>query len=220
MLRAAVDAAVSVVAAGLALWAVARLALGYPAGDPALRHLSSHEQAFVRAAVDAVFPPGGPLPISGSEAGSLAHVDRYVGSLSPRSRLLIRLLFFLLEHATIVFPAPGATGIRRFSKLAPAQRAAVLEGWARSRFAARRTVFQSLRAIVTMAYFAHPAVLRAMHLAPLAIETPVIDADLLFPPIGQPRSAIRATPEDRERSVSRAPLDPNGPLDPAYREGA
>lgn len=207
-------------ATALAAWAVARLVLGYPAGDPALRHLSSHEQAFVRAAADAVFPAGGALALSGSEAGAVAHVDRYVASLSPRSRVLIRLLFFLLEHATLFFPAPGWDGIRRFTKLSPAQRVAVLDGWGRSPLAARRTVFQSLRAIVTMAYFANAAVLRGMGLAPLAMESPVIDADLLFPPIGQPKSAIRFTPADRERAVSRAPLDPHGPLDPAYREPA
>lgn len=205
---------------GLAGWAVARLFLGYAAGDPGLRQLSSHEQAFVRAAADAVFPSGGALPLSGSEAGSVAHVDRYVASLAPRSRVLIRLLFFLLEHATLFFPAPGWDGIRRFTKLSPAQRVAVLDGWGRSTLAARRTVFQSLRAIVTMAYFANAAVLRGMGLAPLEMESPVIDADLLYPPIGQPKSAIRFAPADRERAVSRAPLDPDGPLDPRYRETA
>jgi len=206
---------------GLAGWAVARLFLGYGAGDPALRQLSSYEQAFVRAAADTVFPSGGgALALSGSEAGSVAHVDRYVGSLAPRSRVLIRLLFFLLEHATLFFPAPGWDGIRRFTKLSPAQRIAVLDAWQRSPLAARRTVFQSLRAIVTMAYFANATVLRGMGLAPLEMESPVIDADLLYPPIGRPKSAIRFTPADRERAVSRAPLDPHGPLDPAYRENA
>lgn len=204
----------------LAVWALVRLALGYPRRDPALRQLSARDQAFVRAAADAVFPPGGALAISGAEAGTLAHVDRYVASLSPRSRVLIRLLFFLLEHATLFFPAPGWDGFRRFTSLTPAQRAAVLEGWGRSPLAVRRTVFQSLRAVLTMAYFANPTVLRAMGLAPLAIESPVVDADLLYPPIGQPRSAVRATPADRERCVPRTPLDPHGPLDPAYREPA
>jgi hypothetical protein len=204
----------------LALWAVARLFLGYGPGDASLRRLSSHQQAFVRAAADAVFPSGGTLALSGSEAGAVAHVDRYVGSLSTRSRLLIRLLFFLMEHATLFFPAPGWDGIRRFTKLSPAQRVAVLDAWGRSPLSARRTVFQSLRAIVTMAYFANPTVLRGIGLAPLEMESPVIDADLLYPPIGQPTSAIRFTPADRARAVSRAPLDPHGPLDPAYRETA
>lgn len=203
------------------VWAVVRLALGYRRADPALHQLSARDQAFVRAAADAVFPAGGgALALSGSQAGTLEHVDRYLASLSPRSRVLIRLLFFLLEHATLFFPAPGWNGIRRFSSLSPEQRVAVLDGWGRSRLAARRTVFQSLRAILTMAYFANPAVLRAMGLAPLEMESPVVDADLLFPPIGQPRSAIRFAPADRDRAVPRTPLDPHGPLDPAYRETA
>jgi hypothetical protein len=148
----------------------------------------------------------------------LDHVDRFFALIAPRTRVLMRLLFFLVEHATIVFPAPGWNGIRRFTALSPAQREAVLDGWGRSRSAARRTIFQSLRAILTMAYFNSPAVLRAIGLAPLAIETPVLDADLLYPPIGQPRSAIRFGVADRGRPVATAPLDPHGPLDPAFLE--
>jgi len=203
---------------GLASWAVARLALGYPTGDRALAQLSSHEQAFLRAAADTVFPAGGELPPSGSEAGVLRHVDRYVASVSPRIRVLIRMLFFLLEHATLVFPAPGWDGFRRFSALSEAQRAAVLEAWGRSPLVLRRTVFQSLRAILTMAYFSSPQVLRAIGLAPLAFETPVVDADLLYPAIGQPRASIRFGVEDRDRPAARTPLDPRGPLHPAYAE--
>lgn len=212
------DSAIGVVALGLAAWAFARFFVGYGARDAAYAQLSAREQAFLRAASDAVFPSGGPIPYSGSAAGALGHVDRFLGDISPRTRVLIRLLFFLIEHATIFFPAPGQTGIRRFTALSLEQQQAVLDGWGRSRSAARRTIFQSLRAILTMAYFGSPAVLRAIRLAPLAIETPVVDADLLFPPIGQPRSAIRFGVADRNRVWPRAPLDPNGPLDPAFVE--
>ena len=204
---------------GLAAWAVARLALGYGPRDPAYPRLSAREQAFLRAASDAVFPSGGAIPLSGTEAGALDHVDRFLGGIAPRSRVLIRLLFFLIEHATLFFPAPGWNGIRRFTALSLEQRQAVLDGWGRSRSAARRTIFQSLRAILTMAYFGCPGVLRAIGLAPLAIETPVVDADLLYPPIGQPRTAIRFGVADRDRPwPPTAPLDPHGPLDPAYEE--
>ena len=214
------DAAIAVALAGLASWAFARFAVGYGSRDPAFPQLSAREQAFVRAASDAVFPAGGPIPHSGTEAGALGHVDRFLAGSSPRSRLLVRLLFFLIEHATIFFPAPGWNGIRRFTALSQAQQQAALDGWGRSRNAARRTIFQSLRAILTMAYFGSPAVLRTIGLAPLAIETPVVDADLLYPPIGQPRSAIRFGVADRDRDWPRTPLDPHGPLDPAYRERA
>lgn len=210
--------AIGVVLLGLAAWAFARFFVGYGARDPAYPQLSAREQAFLRAASDAVFPPGGPIPHSGTEAGALGHVDRFLGGIAPRTRVLIRLLFFLIEHATIFFPAPGLAGIRRFTALSLPQQQAVLDGWGRSRNAARRTIFQSLRAILTMAYFASPAVLRAIRLAPLAMDTPVVDADLLYPPIGSPRSAIRFGVADRDRSWPMAPLDPHGPLDPAFQE--
>lgn len=202
----------------LLIGAVLRFAAGYGPRDPQLRQLSARELTLVRAAADAAFPPGGPIPLSGTEAGIPAHLDRYLAALPPRNRMLIRLLFVLIEHATLIFRAPGPRGYRRFSSLSLEQRMAVLEGWARSPIQPRRLVFQSLRAVLTMGYFASPAVLRAIALAPLAMETPVVDADLLYPPIGQPKSAIRFTAADRDRAVSRAPLDPHGRLQPGFEE--
>ena len=195
-----------------------RFAAGYGRRDPSLPHLSARELALVCAAADAAFPPGGAIALSGTDAGIPAHVDRYLAVLPRRNRTLIRLLFVLTEHATLIFQAPGWDGFRRFSSLSLEQRMAVLEGWARSPLQPRRLVFQSLRAVLTMGYFASPQVLRAMGLAPLAIETPVVEADLLYPPIGQPRSAIRFGVADRERAVSRAPLDPHGPLQPGFED--
>lgn len=138
-------------------------------------------RAFLEAASDAMFPPGGPIPESGIDAGVPAYVERYVAAVPPRVRLLMRLLFFLVEHASLP----------RFSKLPHERRVAALEGWRTSRFFLRRLVFTSLRAILTMGYFADPGVLRRAGLAPFEIPTPVCEADLLYPPIGQPRSAIR-----------------------------
>jgi hypothetical protein len=199
-------------------WAGLRFAAGYGRRDPALRPHSAREVARVRAAAEAAFPPGGVIPLSGTEAGIPAHVDRYLAALPARNRTLIRLLFVLIEHATLIFKAPGWDGFRRFSSLSLEQRMAVLEAWAYSPIAARRLVFQGLRAVLTMGYFASPTVLRAMGLAPLAIETPVVAADLLYPPIGQPKSAIRFGVADRDRVVSREPLDPHGPLAPGFED--
>ena len=199
-------------------WAPLRATAGYGRRDPALRQLSAREYALVRCAAEAAFPPGGPIPLSGIDARIPEHIDRYLAALPARNRVLIRLLFVLIEHATLLFKAPGWDGWRRFSALSLEQRIAVLEGWARSKIQVRRLVFQGLRAVLTMGYFACPAVLRAIGLAPLAIETPVVDADLLYPPIGKPRSAIRFGVEDRARTVARLPLDPHGPLQPGFGE--
>jgi hypothetical protein len=188
-------------------YGASRFWLGYPA-RPGLRALARREAAFLDAAAEAMFPPGGPLP-SGPEAGVTANLDDYLCSVPPRMRRLMRMLFALVEHATLVFPAPPPRGRRRFSSLAPAQRSAALEAWRRSRLFPRRLVFTSLRALLTNGYVADPAVLASLGLAPFAIDTPVAEADLLYPPIGQPRSAIRhaaVTPPSDGR-----PLGPDAP---------
>ena len=140
----------------LALLAIGlrRLGLGYPATP--LAALARREAAFVEAAADAMFPPGGEIPESGVEAGIPGYVDRYLESLPGRQRLLIRALFLLMEQATLLFPAPGWGGWRRFSALAPAQRAAALDGWRLSRLSPRRLVFLALRSLLTMGYFSCP----------------------------------------------------------------
>jgi hypothetical protein len=130
----------------------------------------------------------------------------------------MRLLLLLVEHATLVFPAPPPRGRRRFSALAPAQRVAALEGWRASRFFARRLVFTSLRALLMMGYFAHPAVLRQLRLAPYAIDTPVVEADLLFPRVGAHPDTIRYTEAELTPRRPAAPLDLDGPLHPDVAE--
>lgn len=201
-------------------WAALRLLAGYGPRDPGLARLSAREARFFAAAADAAFPPGGALPPSGSEAGVVRHLDGWLALLPRRNQVLIRLLVVFFEHATLAFPAPGRGGRRRFTSLTAEQRIALLDDWGRSRLRLRRIVFASLRTLLTSAYFASPAVMRATGVAPLAFETPVVEADLLYPPIGQPRSAIRWRREDLERPRARTPLDPHGPLHPDYAEEA
>jgi hypothetical protein len=203
----------TVVVAALA-YAAARIFAGYPPA-PGFRTLARGEVALLGAAADAMYPPGGALP-SGSEARVPATLDAYLAIVPPRMRILMRLLFFLVEHATLLFAAPPPRGRRRFSSLSPEQRAAALEGWHRSPLFARRLVFTSLRALLTNAYVADPAVLRGLGLTPWAIASPVCEADLLYPPIGRPPSAIRhaaTTPPS-----DGTPLDPAAPRHPAYAE--
>jgi hypothetical protein len=199
---------------------------GYPRPPAGLVRLSRREAAFVAAAAEALFPPGGAVPPSGLEAGVPAWTDRWLDALPAATRLLVRLLFALVEHATLLVPAPGWDGWRRFSALDPERRGAVLEGWRRSRWFPRRLVFTSLRAIVTQAYFADAAVLRALSLAPFEITPPVTTADALYPPIGRSRDAIRFRADEvavhgpLDRPPAGAPLEVASPLHPAYREGA
>ena len=204
--------------AGLVVAAVARIFKGYPRAGARYRHLSRREVAFLNAAGDAAFPRGGPIPASGSDADVAGYTDRWLAASRPRIRALMHLLFFLVEHATLVFPAPGWGGWRRFTSLTPQQRIAALDGWRESRYFPRRLVFTSLRAVLTMAWFAHPPVMRQLRVAPLAIPTPVCEADLLYPPIGRSPDAIRWTPADLTPPSDGTPLDLDGPLHPGWAE--
>lgn len=204
--------------AGLLLGAAVRCFKGYPRGGARYRHLSRREVAFLNAAGDATFPRGGAIPASGSDADVAGYVDRWLAASRPRIRALLHLLFLLVEHATLLFPAPGWGGWRRFTALSPEQRIAVLEGWRSSRYFPRRLVFTSLRAVLTMAWFAHPPVMRQLRVAPLEIPTPICEADLLYPPIGRSPDAIRYTPADLTPPSDGTPLDLDGPLHPAWAE--
>jgi hypothetical protein len=193
-----------------------RFLAGYARPPIPLVALAAREHATIAAAAMASYPRGGAIAPSGLEAGIPAHVDRFVAAQPPATRLLMRLLFVLVEHATLLFPAPGAGGFRRFSALGEEQQVGYLTGWQRSALLPRRLVFVSLRAILTMGYFADPAVLRALGLAPRAIVTPVCRADLLWPRIGALPATIRYRPEDVRPAAPGAPLGEEGPLHPAY----
>ncbi len=203
---------------GLLAAVVVRTRVGYPRPPRPTVRLTAPEAAFLAGAADATFPPGGALEPSGTEAGVVEYVDRWLDALPRRNRSLIRALLFLMEHATLVFPAPGLDGWRRFSVLRPEQQVTVLRGWARSRLPLRRVAFTSLRAVLAMAYLGSPAVLRRLGLAPLAIESPIHEADTLYPRVGASRDTIRWRAEDVTRGAAPPPVDPRGPLHPDYAE--
>lgn len=205
------------IGAGLA-YAAGRIFAGYPRPGAEFRHLAGRDVAFLNAAAEATFPAGGAIPSSGGEARTAIYTDRWLSVLPRRTKTLMRLLFFLMEHGTLILPAPGWGGWRRFTSLSPGQQVANLEAWRRSRLPPRRLAFVSLRAILTMAYFAHPPVLRQLRVAPLRLDRPVCEADLLWPPIGKGPEAIRFSRDDLTPPSDGRPVDLDGPLHPAYAE--
>jgi hypothetical protein len=206
---------IAILAAGLGAWIVRRVFAGYP--PTPLPTLARREAAFVVAASDAMFPAGGEIPESGTDAGIPEYIDGYVAAVPSRQKLLMRALFFLMEHVTILFPAPGPGGRRRFSGLSDEQRLGALEGWRTSPSYNRRMVFMALRSLITMGYFACPPVLQRLDLSPMDLVPPVVEADLLFPPAGRSRDAIRHT------SLRPEPLAVEGadaPVHPDFRAGS
>jgi hypothetical protein len=136
--------------------------LGYPRAALPDAWLNRKEQAIVSACADALFPPGGPIPVSGTEAGMVRYLDTYLGRLPRVPRLLVRLLLHSIEHGPWLFgPRPA-----RFTRLRPVERVAVLRAMARSSIYFRRVSFLSLRTMMTMGYLAHPEVQRRMHIVP------------------------------------------------------
>ena len=132
---------------------------GYP--PPSLARaqvLGAKEQAIVAACADALFPPGGPIPVSGTEAGLVAYLDAYIGGLPGTPRLLGRLLFQSIEHAPWIF---GPRRVR-FTRLRPEERIEALRAMYESPLYFRRVSALSMRAMMTMGYLAHPRVAEAM----------------------------------------------------------
>jgi hypothetical protein len=198
-------------------YGLARVFAGYPARAERFRRLSRREAATIDAAAEAMFPPGGPIPASGLDAGSAGYADLLLDASHPRVRFLMRLLYFFFEHATLFFPAPGGlSGLRRFSSLPYDARVAWVDAWEQSRLFLRRLCFTSLRAILTEAYFSHPPVVRALGLAPFAIRSPICEADLLYPRVGAPRESIPYTRADLTPPSDGRPLDRDGPLHPRF----
>ncbi|MFO0760641.1 MAG: hypothetical protein U0359_29455 [Byssovorax sp.] len=136
----------------------------YPAGPLPGSIFSAKEQAILAAAANAFFPPGGPIPISGTEAGVVAYMDRYVRRMAPAKRMLIRLLLRFVEHGPWIFgPRPV-----RFSLLRPAEQIRVLKAMSASALYFRRLSFLSLRMLLTMAYLANEEVARRIGALPCA----------------------------------------------------
>ena len=197
---------------------VRRLAFRYPESRGRFQHLSRAEACFLDSAAEIMFPAGGVIPLSGIEANLPRYIDGYFAVLHSRKKTQIRLLFMLFEHGTLLFPAPGRFGWRRFSSLGSEQRAGVFHAWRSSRWFVRRLLFTALRSVLTMGYLGNPVALRFLNLAPFDFESPICEADLLYPRVGEGPETIRFDRGDLSPPGDGTPLDLDGPLHPDYAE--
>lgn len=119
------------------------------------RAVAGESDQTVRAFADALFPPKGPIPISGSEAGAAEFMRKYTAGCQPRQRRLVYLLITVTELGPLVF-GPRR---KRFSRLTQAERQAFIADGYTSRIYMRRVCVLTMRALLTMAYFANEQVL-------------------------------------------------------------
>ena len=154
-------ASAAILLAAVAITLAARaLVLGYP---PALLEdavLTRRQQAIVAACADAFFPPGGAIPVSGTEAGLVRYMDAYVRRLDARGRFLVGLLFLFIELGPFAF-GPRR---RRFTRLALADRIELLRRMGTSDLYFLRVSFLSMRTMLTMGYLSNARVAAAMHM--------------------------------------------------------
>lgn len=114
--------------------------------------MTKNERVVVAACADAMFPPAGPIPVSGTEAGLVAYFGAYCQRLPLKQRTLIRLLLLFIQLSPLVF-GPRFT---LYTGLKQDDRISALERMEKHRWQFLRGVFQSLRFILTNGYFACP----------------------------------------------------------------
>jgi hypothetical protein len=200
----------------IVLFLAQRLWLGYPRRPGAFFVIGAGDAAFLEAAAKSFFPQGAAEESPGHEGAPVQlaeRVDRYLAVLPGRQRTLIRLLLLLFEQSTIVLPARGVGAFRRFSSMSPEQREQTLQGWAESRFYLRRAAFTALKAVLVVAWVGDPECLRALGLAPYEIPVPVLESDLLYPPIGGTADDITLGPQDVTGPGELPPLSAVGAVE-------
>lgn len=153
-----------VVLAGVGGLAAAALGVGVwaPLRGPAPGRacLSREEEAVVRAAGAALFPAGS-LPVDGGDERVVAEVDRVLADcLAPGPRAGLRYLLRALQVGTL-----ASRGVL-FSQASGEVALAVLREWSDPSVVPRRVAYDSLRAVLAMAYFGLPESRRAIGWAP------------------------------------------------------
>ena len=118
--------------------------------------LSAPELDVVETAASVLFPSG-VFPISGGDGQTAPEMDRILAEvLEPSAVAPFRSLLGALEWGTLV--SRGT----RFSQLPPDEAAHVLDVWGSENPFPRRIAFDSLQAIIGMAFLRRPEVLGAV----------------------------------------------------------
>jgi len=77
-------------------------------------------------------------------------IDELLATLPPTSQGQARLMLRVVEHGTHLFDLKA----KRFTRLAPVDQDAYLQGWMRSTLGARRVIFRALKTLAALGYYA------------------------------------------------------------------
>lgn len=123
--------------------------------------------ALCRRIVPAAYDPAAPVVELG------AAVEARLAEGDPALRRQVALLLGVFGHA--ITCAIVARRVRGFSRLSIAQQDALLRSWERSRFAARRTIFQAFRRLILSTFYSMPASHAAIGFrGPLHLRAPAL----------------------------------------------
>ncbi len=124
---------------------------------PGFRALAPEEVRITEALGEALFPEGNPMGVSWREAEIALGVDTILSDyMLPRNAAGVRYMLRTLEIATLL--ARGT----RFSRCPAGMRVAIFEIWSQEDPFPRRLAIDSLRSVVSMAYYDHPSVKAAI----------------------------------------------------------
>jgi choline dehydrogenase-like flavoprotein len=156
----------------LQLGLILRLVVGYPLPERPIEGLNRTTWAFVKAAGETLFPPGGAIPPSADDVDVPGYLDHWMAALPPRQQLLITLLFTAIEQGTLLL-GPGLKGrLHRFSGLSTDDRITYLRRIEQHPLFLVRALLAALRTIFSFAYLDREPVKEAMGIAPMPCTWP------------------------------------------------
>ncbi len=156
----------------LELGLILRLVVGYPDPERELRGLGRGSYAFVKAAGETLFPPGGALPPSSEDVDVPGYLDGWMAELPPKQQFMIKMLFLAVEQGTLIW-GPGLSGkLRRCSGLSVEERATYLGRVEQNPLFLVRALLAALRTVFSFAYLDRPPVQEALGIDPKPCDMP------------------------------------------------
>lgn len=121
--------------------------------------LTQRETAVIETIAETLFPPEGRTSVTADEARVVAYIDRFLQRLPLVEQLGMRALFQVIEFGMV---ATTMNPRARFTTASFDDRRRYFESWDLSDNPARKSVYNAIRSMMTIAYTSSEAVMSAM----------------------------------------------------------